>query len=729
MSRFALAYHRQEARGGFGRLFASSQGIRILGRLWGLGCLGLTLGAGSPHGAGQPAPAKLGTAAPAVVIETLAGGGSVGDGGPALAARFNLPGGVAEAPNGDLIVVDFGNHRIRRIDHSTGVIETLAGTGEAGYNGDGIPARKAQLARPEYVVFGPAGDLYIADSYNNRIRRIDHATGLVTTVAGTGERGFSGDGGPATRAELHFPEGIALDAAGNLFIGDTVNRRIRRVDAETGVITTYAGNSETGISPEGTPAAEVRFLRLARLAVDRAGNVYVADSPTHRILVIDAETRRIRTFAGTGKPGFSGDGGPALSARLRYPEGVFVAPNGDVYLADVANHRVRRVDARTGLIQTVAGNGERGFAGDGGPATQAKLWSPGRLWVDFEGNILIADILNSRIRRVDAKTGVIQTVAGGGGWGDGGPARQAILSVPGDVVFANGKVYVADYGTRRVRCIDLASGVISTVAGGGTGSGDGIAATDAELLLPEGIAVQGKLLYIADNAASRVWKVDLDKGTLHAFAGTGEPGDSGDGGPATAAQLYLPGAVTVGPDGKVYISDFGNQSVRVVDARGTIQTLTSAHAPEREDPMKVGVVSLEATPRGLFHLVHGLSEVRLFNFESRTVEPLSFAGGVLPAPRSGDTQVIDLAIREGKVYLADSLAHRIVRFDLGGGAAEVVAGNGVQGFAGDGGPARDASLFQPGGVAVSEDGRDLFIADTKNQRIRKIRLARKGEQP
>lgn len=663
------------------------------------------------------------------VIETLAGGGPLGDGGPALSARFNLPGGILEAPNGDLVVIDFGNHCVRRIDKRTGIIETIAGTGEAGYNGDGIPARQAQLSRPEYALFGPTGDLYVADSYNNRIRKIDHATGLISTVAGTGERGFSGDGGPATLAELHFPEGIAIDGKGNLFIGDTVNRRIRRVDARTGIIETYAGVGSVGVSPEGTPALEARFLRLARIAVDRSGNVYVADSPTHRILLIDAEKRQIRTFAGTGEHGDSGDGGPARKARLSYPEGVFVAPNGDVYFADVGNHRVRRVDARTGSIETVAGTGEKGFSGDGGPAVRAKLWSPGRIWVDHEGNVLIVDILNSRVRRVRSRTGIIETVAGNGGFGDGGPARNAILSVPGDVVYLRGRVYIADYGTRRVRCIDLATGQIFTVAGGGTLTGDGIPATEAELLMPEGIAVDGQFLYIADNLAGRIWRVDLASGILNVFAGTGERGNSGDGGPATAARLYLPAAVSIAPDGRVFISDFGNRSVRVVDPKtGVIQTLTGSRPGEGGDPMKVGVVSLEATARGLFHLVQGTSEVRLFNFESRTLQPVAFPGQGLPKSLSGDTQVVDMAIRDGMIYLADPLGHRVLRFDPGAGRVEVLAGSGVQGFAGDGGPARSAALFQPGGVAVSEDGSELFVADTKNQRIRRIRLAPGGRR-
>jgi sugar lactone lactonase YvrE len=658
---------------------------------------------------------------PPAIIDTIAGGGSVGDGGPASAARISLPGGVTEAPNGDLILVDFGNHRVRRVARDTGIIETIAGTGEAGYNGDGIPAAQAQLSRPEFAVFGPDGDLFIADSYNNRVRRIDHKTGLISTVAGTGERGFSGDGGPAIAAELHFPEGIAVDAQGNLFISDTVNRRIRRVDARTKIIATYAGTGAVGVNEEGIPALQAKFLRLARIAIDRNNNLYVADSPSHRILVIDPKTRLVRTFAGTATSGFSGDGGLATSASISYPEGIAVTDSGDLYFADVGNHRVRKVAAKTGIISTVAGTGEKGFQGDGEPAIHARLWSPGRVWVDHGGNLLIADILSARIRRVDAKTGIISTIVGTGDWGDGGPARNAILAVPGDVVYAAGKVYVADYGTRRVRCVDLSTGLMSTIAGGGTRSEDGIPATQADLLLPEGIAVdqQRKALYIADSLANKIWKVDLSTGIIHTFAGGGKDGSSMEDGTAVSAHLSLPSAIAVGPDGLVYIGDFGHHRVIVVNAdTSQVRTLQTADSAQVQD---LAVTSLAATAEGLFLLRHSSSEVELFDLQQRLLMVLPRIDHA-PTPPSGDSQIIDVAVRGSLVYLADATAHRILRLDLHARTVTVVAGSGLQGFSGDGGPADRASLFQPGGIAVSDDGRELFIADTKNHRIRRVRL-------
>ncbi len=658
-------------------------------------------------------------------IETLAGGGSVGDGGAAMFAQFNLPGGVTEAPNGDVIVVDFGNHRVRRIDHTTGIIETIAGTGEAGFNGDGIPAAAAQLSRPEQAVFGPSGDLFIADSYNNRIRRIDHSTGLISTVAGTGNRGGDGDGGPAAAAELHFPEGLAVDNAGNVFIADTVNRRVRRVDAGTGVITTFAGTGDIGVSADGTTALQARFLRLARIAIGPTGDLYIADSPAHRIYVVDAVTRQIRTFAGTGKSGFTGDGGPARQAQLSFPEGLMIAANADVYFADVANHRVRRINAANGVINTVAGTGDRGFSGDGQRATMARLWSPGRVWLDHAGNLLIADILNARIRRIDGANGIISTIAGTGDFGDGGPANNAILSVPGDLVYHAGKVYVADYGTRRIRCIDLKTRLINTVAGGGTRTEDGILATEAKFALPEGLAIDPRgALYVADNILNRVMRVDLQTGIIRTVVGGGRT-EAKDQEPASSVHLSMPSAMAVGPDGLLYVGEFGARKIWIVDPEK--QTIRGLQLPAiGSTDSGLAITSLDINAEGLFVLIHGSNALYQMDLKTGAFRILQYIGRA-PASLSGDSQVIDIAVRNGQAFLADALGHRVLRVNLYNSDVSVVAGNGAQGFGGDGGPADQAMLFQPGGVAVSEDGRQLFIADTKNHRIRRVVLDDPGE--
>ena len=251
-------------------------------------------------------------------------------------------------------------------------ITTIAGTGEFGFSGDGGPAVEAELRNLYGVAVDSAGNLYIADTRNRRIRKID-STGTITTIAGTGEVGFSGDGGPAAVARLTFPYGVAVDSAGNLYIADTGNQRIRKVDS-TGTITTIAGTGEVGFSGDGGPAVEAELRNPYGVAVDSAGNVYIADSSNHRIRKVDS-TGTITTIAGTGEVGFSGDGGPAVEAELRSPRGVAVDSAGNVYIADVSDRRIRKVDS-TGTITTIAGTGEVGFSGDGGPAVEAELRSP-----------------------------------------------------------------------------------------------------------------------------------------------------------------------------------------------------------------------------------------------------------------------------------------------------------------------------------------------------------------
>ena len=325
-------------------------------------------------------------------IDTLVGD-FAGDGGPAVAARLNFPYDVAVDASGNLYITDTNNDRIRKVD-SAGTITTIAGTGERRFGGDGGPAIQAQLDAPSGVVVDGAGNLYIADRANHRIRKVD-STGTITTLAGTGERGFGGDGGPASQAQLNFPTGVAVDEAGNLYIADLANHRIRKVDS-TGTITTLAGTGERGFGGDGGPASQAQLNFPTGVAVDEAGNLYIADWSNARIRKVDG-TGTITTIAGTGELGFGGDGGPAIQARLSLPYSVAVDGAGNLYIADQYNNRIRRVDS-TGTITTIAGTGERGFSGDSGPATQAQLDDPTGVAVDGAGTLYIADASNHRIR-------------------------------------------------------------------------------------------------------------------------------------------------------------------------------------------------------------------------------------------------------------------------------------------------------------------------------------------
>ena len=315
------------------------------------------------------------------------------------------PRSVAVRSDGTLIVSDDVNYRILSLD-PTGVltVELKRGTVDPG------SGRKVDLGRPVGIALDGADNLYLTDRNTHRIFRIDRQSGAVTTVAGNREFGYRYDDVAATEASLSTPVGVALDREGNLYFVEQSSRRVRRVDAKTGQVATVAGSGRTGFSGDGGPATEAAFEVPFDVAVDRRGNLFIADTGNHRIRRVDAGTGRISTFAGNGTGGFGGDGGPAIKAGLHDPFSVTLDRSGNLYIADRGNHRIRRVGGRNRVITTVAGNGRRGFSGDGGPAGKASLADPFDVAVDRRGNLFIADTGNKRVRRVGARTRRIETV-------------------------------------------------------------------------------------------------------------------------------------------------------------------------------------------------------------------------------------------------------------------------------------------------------------------------------
>lgn len=331
-------------------------------------------------------------------ITTIAGNGIAsgsGDGGPALDATLHTPADMAVDSSGNVYVADAFNHRIRRIA-ADGAITTVAGTGEVGDDGDGGPAGDARLRTPLSVALGADGTLYIADTYNHRIRMVS-TEGIISTIAGTGDSGFSGDGGPGVEALLSYPTGVAVAGDGALYIADTRNHRIRRLAAD-GTITTVAGTGAAGYSGDGGPATLARLHSPRGVAVSDAGLLYIVDRENRRIRMVNADGR-ISTVAGTGSSGFNGDRGDATSATLRAPYGVAVDGQGNLFIADTFNHRIRKVSP-DGRIDTVAGSALFGFSGDGWAAGQAALHYPLGVAVDIAGNLYVADSFNHRIRKV-----------------------------------------------------------------------------------------------------------------------------------------------------------------------------------------------------------------------------------------------------------------------------------------------------------------------------------------
>jgi sugar lactone lactonase YvrE len=338
------------------------------------------------------------------------------------------------------------------------VIVTIAGTGTAGYSGDGSAATSAQLNEPTGLAIDAAGNVYINDFNNNRVRKIN-TSGIISTVAGNGTAGFSGDGGLATSAQLNGPGTVGIDALGNLYIADLMNNRIRKVNT-SGIISTIAGTGTVGFSGDGGLAVSAQLFQPWGVSVDGSGNIYISDVGNNRVRKINS-SGIISTFAGTGAVGFGGDGGAATSATLNGVNGVAFNSSGDVFMAEYGGHRIRKVNS-SGTISSVAGNGIAGFSGDGGIATSAQLKNPPFVAVDGTGNLYIADFMNSRIRQVNP-SGIISTFAGNGTMGfggDGGPPGSAILNKPEAIATdLLGNVYIADSYNHRVRKVILPSNI------------------------------------------------------------------------------------------------------------------------------------------------------------------------------------------------------------------------------------------------------------------------------
>ena len=345
------------------------------------------------------AAVNRGAAAAARQISTFAGSGLAGfsgDNGSAGKAQLNNPYGIARGPDGALYLCDMENHRIRRVS-GDGTITTVAGTGKRGYSGDGGPALQAELNEPYEVRFNKAGDLFFVEMRNHIVRRVDGRTKLISTVAGSGREGFSGDGGQATKAGLRQPHSIQFDGKDDLFICDIGNNRIRKVDLAAGIISTFAGTGERLPTLDGAKFATAPLNGPRAIDIDKDGNMWLALREGNAIYRFDLKAGTIHHVAGTGQKGFTGNGGPAKQSTLSGPKGISVAPDGKIYFADTESHSIRMIDVRKGTIELVAGTGERGDGPEGDPL-KCKLARPHGIFVDANGSIFIGDSENHRVR-------------------------------------------------------------------------------------------------------------------------------------------------------------------------------------------------------------------------------------------------------------------------------------------------------------------------------------------
>ena len=667
---------------------------------------------------GIAAAASPGTAAPRQLfrVEAVAGSGRNGDGGPAAAAQFGAIHGIAADSQGNVYLSDTDHHRVRRVS-AAGTVSTIAGTGVAGFSGDGGPAASAQLNLPFGLALDAAGNLYIADLGNGRVRRVN-PQGAISTVAGTGAKSDGSDGGLALNAELRSPRNLVIDSAGNLYISEFEGHRIRRVSLDAR-ISTFAGNGNAGFGGDGGLAQWAQLAYPAGLFIDRTGNLLIADSGNGRVRRVDA-SGFIRTVVGGSE-----------STALLNPVAVASDFAGTIYVAD-ATSSLRALTA-SGTWRDFAGTAVAGFSGDGGPAARAQLASPAELVLNYAGNLLLAD--GARLRAIDS-AGTIRTLAGDGflrAVGDAGPASEAILSRPSAVALDRyGNLYIADPGTRRVRQVSPA-GTIGTLAGNGaTGPfREGEAAAASALSLPAGVAADSGTVLIADQDGHRLRQVGAD-GRITTVAGTGKPGIGKEGGWPADTDLRSPGGVCTDRGGVIFVVDTGNHRLLRVTRNLAVQVAAgNGFAGDAGDGGEARFAQLNrpsacaADSFGNLYIAdtgsHRIRKVTAAGVISTVAGTgtAGFSGDEGPAAAAELASPRGLAVDDsGNLFVADTGNHRIRLVDAGG-VIRTIAGDGAAAWAGDGGPALDAHLNEPAGLLLDGAG-DLYFADSANDRVRRL---------
>lgn len=663
-------------------------------------------------------------------INTVAGGGAE----PSVATNAYLPepaAAVRDSAGSTYISVPALNTVFKVT--TAGSLSVYAGNGVSGFSGDGGPATAAQLSFPQGLAIDGNGNLFIADFLNNRIRRVDAATHVITTVAGSEDPNagaFGGDGGLATNARLNLPRGVAVDSHGNLFITDNGNGVVREVNATTQDISTFAGGGTATGCPSG-PAASAGFANPIGIAVDANDNVFISDQNLQIVCKVTT-SQTISTYAGilnsSGIPGQpNGDGGPATSATLLQPDGLTTDTTGNLYIADAGNPKIRKVTASTGVISTVAGiglictNAQEPACGDGAAATSAEFNFPEGVFFDSLGNLVVTDTDNMRVR-VISSTGTITAVAGGGTGGDGAAGTSAVLGVSQYVaVDSKENVYALESNGERLRELNATTKNISTVAGDGFGgatldcvgttcgpanNGDGGPATQARFVGPQGVVTDSSgNFYILDafgeviraintqTTAITVAGVTIQPGDIATIAGNGQPCGGaafpacGDGGPATKASLSSPFGLAVDSSGNIYIGDASLHTVRKVDTAGTISTFAGTPG--------TGCTTYLTTHCG--------------DFGSPTSATLSFPAGLVTFDSSGITSV----------YIADAGNNVIRVVDTESDIISQYAFNGLPAFGGDGESATSASMDGPSQLAVDNRG-NLYVGGGSDNIVRRI---------
>jgi len=708
-------------------------------------------------------------------ICTMAGTGLSlfdGDGRPALETSFYYPLDIVFDARGRPLILDWNNLRLRRLNDDQ-TIETVMGSDVEDFPVDGGLAKDTPLHHPTDFERDAAGNLYVAGNHVPVVFRVD-SSDRVFTLAGTTEFGNDGDGGPARQARLTEPYGVAPDAAGGFYLSDSTANVVRYVDAE-GIIRTVAGTGARGYGGDGGPATGALLDSPTRLQVDVDGDLYFCDTDNHAIRRLRDGT--ITTIAGTGVPGYDGDGGPAQQARFNAPYDLRFSPEGDLYVADTGNNVVRRIDGE-GRVTTVVGTGARGFAGDEGDAVGAELNRPSAINFSADGSLWIADTFNLRVRRVKdflqeqggtpgptrtrrptspptatpsaTPTGIppedaIETIAGDGTMGDsgdGGLAGEARLNSPAAVVVgAGGEVVIADFGNHRVRAIDPDTGIIETIAGTGEATGEGALPFPTDVVL----LGDGSFL-VASWSPGQIFHY-LANGTRRLIAGSGVSACDDDVvADASGATLRLPRGLELRRDGVLMISEQGCHRIRrlsdaglstyagtgVAGYDGDGGVPAAAKFSARTSPLRpvpnFGIgLSPESIADELYVADTGNNVVREIRLLANRIDTFAGTGEAgfrddVPLLAQFDRPTDVLVTGDHAVWILDTGNHALRRVDPFRIAVTTLAGTGVGGYDGDGASAAASRLNAPGGFFVTPAG-DVYIADTGNHRIRRFRFS------